>query len=186
MRRWSLSLRPRTTEGYVGLCVAVFSTATQITLVALLKDDFHEFLLVLPGALASWFIAVVILAIVDFRRYRGTRDHWQEVRVFYSPTFRGRGVGNVYPRDPTLLMHTPMIWNPDPNKVQDRPLEIWFNDGYVGKPEEKAPGSPFHNGTWGPLDVIYPYPPPMQDFSQVGVGYTRILQQHLPPNAPAK
>ena len=79
---WWRRLRPRTTEGYVGLCVAVFSTATQFTLVALLKDDFGEFLLVVPGALASWLLAVAIVAVTDHRRYRGLRDNWQEVRIF--------------------------------------------------------------------------------------------------------
>ena len=100
-RRWLRRLRPRTTEGYIGLCVAVFSTATQITLVALLKDDLTEFLLVVPGALASWLLAGLIVALVDHRLYKGVRDGWQEVRVFYSPTFRGKGVGEVYLREPS-------------------------------------------------------------------------------------
>ena len=147
LKLWLRRLSPRTTEGYVGLCVAVFSTATQITLVALLKDDFSEFLLVIPGALASWLLAVVIVAVVDHRRYRGVRDDWQEVRVFYSPTYRGRSLAEVHPRDPTLLLHPPMMWGPDLKKTQDRPVEIWFNDGYVGEPE--TPGSFFHDGTWG-------------------------------------
>ena len=47
-----------------------------------------------------------------------------------------------------------MMWNPDSKKVHDRPLEIWFNDGYVAEPENPEP--PFLNGTWGPLDLIYP------------------------------
>ena len=175
-QRWLRRLRPRTTEGYVGLCVAVFSTVTQITLVALLKDDFGEFLLVIPGALASWLLAVVIVAVVEHRRYRGDQDHWQEVRVLYSPTFRGRGLGEVYPREPTLLMHPAMMWDPDSKKSQDRPVEIWFNDGYVAEPDD--PDSPHLNGTWGPLDLIYPYPYP--DMHQVGVAYTRILQQRVP------
>ena len=178
-QRWLRRLRPRTAEGYVGLCVAVFSTATQVTLVALLKDDFSEFLLVVPGALASWLLAVVIVAAVDHRRYGGTRDRWQEVRVFYSPTFTGRGLGEVYPREPTLLLHPAMTWNPDSKKMQDRPVEIWFNDGYVAKPEN--PETPFLNGTWGPLDLIYPHPFP--DLRQVGVSYTRVLQRAVPSDA---
>ena len=177
---WLRRLRPRTTEGYVGLCVAVFTTATQITLVALLKDDFSEFLLVVPGALASWLLAIVIVAVVDHRRYRGLRDHWQEVRVFYSPTFTGRGLGGVYPREPTLLLHPEMMWNPDSKKTQNRPVEIWFNDGYVGEPE--TPESPFLNGTWGPLDLINPGP---FHIRQVGVAYTRIRQQNIVPSEPA-
>ena len=52
-QRWLRRLRPRTTEGYVGLCVAVSGTAMQIVLVALLKDDLREFLLVVPGALPA-------------------------------------------------------------------------------------------------------------------------------------
>lgn len=65
----------------MGLCVAVFSTATQITLVALLKDGFSLFLLVVPGALASRLLAVVIATVVDHRRYSGIRDDWQETRA---------------------------------------------------------------------------------------------------------
>lgn len=172
-RRWLTRLRPRTPQGYVGLCVAVSSTAMQFVLVALLKDDPSEFLLVVPGALASWLLAVVIVAVVDHRRYRGLRDQWQEVRVFYSPTFTGRGLGGVYPREPTLLLHPAMMWDPDSKETQDRPVEIWFNDGYVAEPDN--PESPFLNGTWGPLDLIYPQPFP--DYHQVGVAYTRILQQ---------
>lgn len=177
---WLRRLRPRTTEGYVGLSVAVFTTATQITLVALLKDDSSEFLLGIPGALASWLLAIVIVAVVDHRRYRGLRDHWQEVRVLYSPTFTGRGLGEVYPHEPTLLLHQEMVWNPDSKKTQDRPVEIWFNDGYVG--ESETPESPFLNGTWGPLDLINAGP---FHIRQVGVAYTRILQQNFVPNAPA-
>lgn len=177
---WLRRLRPRTTEGYVGLCVAVFSTATQVTLVAALKDDSGEFLLVVPGALASWLLAFIIVAIVDLRRYRGLRDDWQEVRMFYSPTFGGRGLGDVYPREPTLLLHPPMMWNPDLKKTHDRPVEIWFNDGYVGAPE--TPTSPFHNGTWGPMDLIYPGPVP--SIRQVGIAHTRILQQNWIPSEP--
>ena len=179
---WLRRLKPRTTEGYVGLCVAVFSTATQITLVAMLKDDFSEFLLVVPGALASWLLAVVIVAVVDHRRYRGVRDEWQEVRIFYSPTFGGRGLGGAYPREPTLLLHPPMMWKPDLKKTQDRPIEVWFNDGYVGEPE--TPESPFQNGTWGPLDLIYPGPFP--NIRRVGIAHTRILQQNWVPSEPAE
>ena len=175
-------IEARTTEGYVGLCVAVFSTATQFTLVALLKDDFGEFLLVVPGALASWLLAVAIVAVTDHRRYRGLRDNWQEVRIFHSPTFSGRGLGEVYPREPTLLLHPPMMWEPDLKKTHDRPVEIWFNDGYVGAPE--TPEAPFQNGTWGPLDLIYPGPFP--EVRQVGVAHTRILQQRLVPSEPAR
>ena len=120
LQLWFRRLRPRTTEGYVGLSVAVFSTATQTTLVALLKDDFGEFLLIVPGALASWLLAVVIVALVDHRRYRGARDDWQEVRVFYSPDFTGRGLCGIYPREPTLLLHPAMMWIPDLNKTHDR------------------------------------------------------------------
>ena len=177
---WLRRLRPRTTEGYVGLSVAVFSTATQITLVAVLKDGLGEFLLVVPGALASWLLAVVIVAVVDHRRYKGVRDDWQEVRVFYSPEFRGRGLGEVYPREPTLLLHPAMMWKPDLKKVHDRPVEIWFNDGYVGEPDTSA--AIFQNGTWGPLDVIYPGP--FHNIRQVGVAHTRILQQSLDPSEP--
>jgi len=160
----------------------VFSTATQITLVALLKDGLSEFLLVVPGALASWLLAIVIVAVVDHRRYRGLRDQWQEVRVFYSAEFTGRGLGGVYPREPTLLLHPPMMWKPDLEKTQDRPVEIWFNDGYVGEPD--TPGAIFQNGMWGPLDLIYPGPFP--EIRQVGVAHTRILQQNWVPGEPAE
>ena len=182
LQLWFRRLTPRTTEGYVGLSVAVFSTATQITLVALLKDGLGEYLLVVPGALASWLLAVVIVVLVDHRRYRATRDDWKEVRLFYSPTFTGRGLGEVYPREPTLLLHPSIMWNPDSEKVHDRPLEIWFNDGYVAEPEN--PESPFLNGTWGPLDLIYPHPFP--DLHQVGVAYTRILQKRWGPTEPGR
>ena len=91
--------------------------------------------------------------------------------MFYSPTFRGRGLGEVYPREPTLLLHPPMIWKPDFKKTHDRPVEIWFNDGYVGDPETTE--SLYQNGTWGPLDLIYPHP--FHNIRQVGVAYTRIL-----------
>ena len=179
-KQWWRRLRPRTTEGYVGLSVAMLSTATQFTLVAMLKDGLSEFLLVVPGALASWLLAVVIVAVVDHRRYRGVRDEWQEVRVFYSPTFGGRGLGEVYSREPTLLLHPPMMWKPDLGKVHDRPVEVWFNDGYVGEPD--PPGAIFQNGTWGPMDLIHPHPFP--EIRQVGVAHTRILQQNSVPSEP--
>lgn len=180
--RWLRRLRPRTTEGWIGLCVAVSTTTVQCILVALLKDDVSEFLLVVPGAFASWLLAVVIVALVDHRRYSGLRDHWQEVRVFYAPTFGGRGLGEVYPREPTLLLHPPMGWTPDSKAVHPvghRPVEIWFNDSYVGEPT--TPESPFLNGTWGPLGLIHP----PRYIPQVGVAYTRILQQNWVPSEPA-
>ena len=62
------------------------------------------------------------------------------------------------------------------------PVEIWFNDGYVGAPE--TPEALFQNGTWGPLDLIYPGPFP--EVRQVGVAHTRILQQRLVPSEPAR
>ncbi len=73
-----------------------------------------------------------------------------------------------------------MMWNPDSKKTHDRPAEIWFNDGYVGEPE--TPESPFLNGAWGPLDLIYPYP--SNSIRQLGVAYTRILQQNWVPRDP--
>lgn len=173
-KQWIRKLRPRTTEAYVGLSVAVFSTATQITLVAVLKDDVGDFLLVVPGALVSWLLAVAVVAVVEHRRYRGLRDDWQEVRIF---SFKGRGLGAVYPREPTLLLHPAMTWQPDLERLHDRPVEIWFNDGYVATPDPSD--APFQNGTWGPLDLINPGPFP--DIRQVGVAHTRILQKRLVP-----
>ena len=38
--RWVKRLRPRTIDSYVGLYVAVFSTATQLTPILLIKDGF--------------------------------------------------------------------------------------------------------------------------------------------------
>ena len=69
-----------------------------------------------------------------------------------------------------------MMWEPDSKKAQDRPVEIWFNDGYAGKPD--TPESPFLNGTWGPLDLIYP---PPHNILQEGVAHTRTLQLKLDP-----
>ena len=73
-----------------------------------------------------------------------------------------------------------MMWKPDFKNTHDRPVEIWFNDGYVEEPE--SPGSLFRNGTWGPLDLIYPHP--FTDICQVGVAHTRTIQKSLVPNEP--
>ena len=50
--------------------------------------------------LGSWLLTVVIVAVVDHRHYRGVRDDWQEVRMFCSPDFRGRGLGGSIPASP--------------------------------------------------------------------------------------
>ena len=42
--------------------------------------------------------------VVDHRRLR---DDWHEYGMFYSPIFRGRGLAEVHPRDPTLPLHPP-------------------------------------------------------------------------------
>ena len=153
LKLWLRRLSPRTTEGYVGLCVAVFSTATQITLVALLKDDFSEFLLVVPGALASWLLAVVIVAVVDHRRYRGVRDDWQEVKVFHAPpgTTVFLGTGDVYPRGPTMVVAPNRIGTEEKGLMGERLLCLYFNDGVRRKPVQGEPV--YWQGKWGELEL---------------------------------
>ena len=60
--RWVERLRPRTIESYVGLYMAVFSMATQITLILLIKAGLGELVLVILGVLTSWLLAQVGIA----------------------------------------------------------------------------------------------------------------------------
>ena len=102
-----------------------------------------------------WVATRLIIRAIDERRYRGIRGDWQEVKVFYCKSdFTLMGMGNLYPREPTLLIYANSMFNSqdDPTQKTFRPADLYFNDGFVGKPTQEE--TDFVTGDWGKLTVM--------------------------------
>ena len=68
--------------------------------------------------------------------YGGLREHWKEVRVLYSDGL-GRGAGDAYPREPTLLLQSPPFEPSDSQHVREDLL--WARDRFGGWQNITAP-----------------------------------------------
>ena len=120
--------------------------------------------------------------------YGGLRKQWQEVRVLYSDG-PGKGMGDAYPRDPTLLLQTPPFESEGPHDkgegvlfAQDSkgglrnitapfvhgPVCLSFNTGFVGRPA--AGESTWVTGHWSDLQLLQ-----VGDFRMTRVGFPDTL-----------
>lgn len=88
------------------------------------------------------------------RLYQGIQNDWQEVRVVYSQERGLRGTGEIYPREPTILIHPPVFEDlaPPGHFLGGRSMMVSFNSAYEGKPVEGE--DDFLNGKWSELKTV--------------------------------
>ena len=131
--------------------------------------------------------------------YGIVREDWQEVRVYYSPESPFKGMGETYPREPTILISRSGFLPPgdepvDGNPVRvlnkdgrwergsawrlNNPMAVSFNDGYAN--DSLEPGL-FATGHWTELQLMRQAAKddPRGQFLIVGFPETRItLHNH--------
>ena len=131
-------------------------TAIQLVIVLITEGLTGRGISVLAfGSLSTWVVTRLVVRAIDERRYRGIRKDWEEVKVFYCKSnFTLMGMGGLYSREPTLLIYANDQLNAPEDHTEEsfRPADLYFNDGFVGKP---APGeTEFLTGDWGKLTVM--------------------------------
>lgn len=149
--------------------------------------------ILLSSGLAGFLFSKFFESLLENKLYGKFRRNWKEVRVMYSD-FAGKGTGDTYPRDPTLLIQAPVFekFGPDAPQRQDEnplvaqsldgkmhaitapilhgPLEVSFNTGYVGKP---AVGEDILiTGKWSDLQLMQVGPP---KFQRIRAGFPDTL-----------
>ena len=127
------------------------------------------------SGLAAYLFSKTFESLLEKSLYGGLRRDWKEVRVMYSDGL-GKGMGNEYPREPTLLIQTPPLMDPGLERHDQRrgdsliaqgadgkrhvftarsctaPCQSSFNNAFVGKP---APGEDtFVTGKWSELQLM--------------------------------
>ncbi|MDE2827723.1 MAG: hypothetical protein OXL40_10530 [Bacteroidota bacterium] len=140
------------------------------------------------SGLVGYLFATGFDSFLEKRMYGGIRRKWKEVRVMYSSD-PIKGMGEAYPRDPTLLIQPPVYHmgtapedvRKDSLFAQDRdgkscnitppimhrPMSVCFNTGYVGQPI--AGEDTRITGKWSDLQLM-----------QVGPSGFRIAQVGFP------
>lgn len=136
--------------------------------------------ILVSSGLVGYLFSKTFDSFLENMLYGKFRRNWKEVRVMYSD-FAGKGTGEVYPREPTLLIQAPIFeefgpdapqhWDENPLVAQSRdgkghaitatnlhgPMSVSFNTGYVGKP---APGeNTWATGYWSELQLMQVGPP---------------------------
>ncbi len=166
------------------------------------KDSFIRVVHVLVSSgLMSFLFSRFADRLIGKMLYKGLRRDWKEVRVIYSEGF-ARGTGDVYPREPTLLIQEPLLGSSSraeeikgPLFAQDgngrlhqvsaarlhRPMSLYFNNSCVGKPEEgkevesEAGGRvEFATGHWSQLQLMQVGPDEKTQLVSVGFPDTLI------------
>ena len=165
---------PTTAEGYAVMGVAVIGTSLQFTLIATNGELPRDLRLLLPSSLPMWFVTVLVIRAVDEWRYRGLRDNWKEVKVFYAPPdpLVLLGTGDVYPRSPAMVVAPNRAGVEEKGLFGERLLCLYFNDGVRRKPIQGEPV--YWQGTWGELELA-PVPASFEPRhgSKTGVRFTR-------------
>lgn len=164
-------------------------------------DAFVEIAHVLfTSGLAGYLFSKTFESLLEKRLYGGLRRNWKEVRVMYSDGF-GKGMGEAYPREPTLLIQAQDFGNPGPESSEDTledslfaqgrdgrsncitapiihgPVSISFNNGYVGQPA--AGENSYITGKWSELQLMQ-VGPPGHKFTRAGFPDTLITLRRAP------
>ena len=127
------------------------------------------------SGLAGYLFSKTFESLLEKRLYGGFRRNWKEVRVMYSDG-AGKGMGDAYPREPTLLIQAPTFegarpasseYTPEDSllaqsrdgskkfitpSVMHGPMLVSFNNGYVGQPA--AGENTFVTGKWSELQLM--------------------------------
>ena len=64
--------------------------------------------ILLTSGLAGYLFSRTFESLLDDKLYGRLRRNWKEVRVMYSDDL-GKGMGDAYPREPTLLIQAPLF-----------------------------------------------------------------------------
>ena len=112
--------------------------------------------ILLSSGLAVYLFSKAFESLLENWLYGNFRRNWKEVRVMYSDG-HGKGMGEEYPRDPTLLLQPPVFDDSKPESprhtdgdslvaqsldgkshvitapIVHGPVEVSFNTGYVGQ-----------------------------------------------------
>lgn len=146
--------------------------------------------ILLSSGLAVYLFSKAFELLLENWLYGKFRSNWKEVRVMYSDGF-GKGTGEEYPRDPTLLLQPPVFGNPRPASprgtdgdslvaqsldgkrhvitapIVHGPVQVSFNTGYVG---QSAVGEDtVVTGKWSDLQLM-----------QVGLSGHRVTRVGFP------
>ena len=130
--------------------------------------------ILLTSGLAGFLFSKAFESLLEKKLYGGLRRNWKEVRVMYSDGV-GKGMGDTYPREPTLLIQPP-IQDAGPESIQHTdkdslvaqsldgrshvfaapivhgPMSISFNTGYVG--QSVADEDTLVTGKWSELQLM--------------------------------
>ena len=110
----------------------------------------------LTSGLVLYFVSGKYERLVEAIMYGRLRKKWKNVRVMYAEDEHGfRGVGWSYPREPTLLLHAPVMRysSPSMGRVEGIPdqLAVSFNNAYLGRPDDDKDEEV--TGHWSELEV---------------------------------
>ena len=165
-------------------------------------DTFVEIAHVLfTSGLAGYLYSKTFESLLEKRLYGGLRRNWKEVRVMYSDGW-GKGMGEAYPREPTLLIQAPAFEDPGPESIEAHgrrltlspksldgrshvitapimhgPMSINFNNGYVGQPA--AGENTYVTGKWSELQLMQ-VGRPGHKFTRAGFPDTLITLRRAP------
>ena len=163
--RHSMSKKLRTLEFIwkyrilLGLsAILVIQTPLILFKLAFLDQRFLETLVevthvVLTSGLAVYLFSKAFESFLRARLYQGVQKDWQEVRVVYSQSSPYRGTGEVFPREPTLLIQQPILDRVTPfGPLGGRSMGVSFNSAYEGRTLEGE--TTFLNGRWSELTLL--------------------------------
>ena len=134
----------------------------------------------LTSGLAGYLFSKTFDSLLENSLYGALRRNWNEVRVMYSDGI-GKGMGDAYPREPTLLIQAPPFADPERDgrgrtpgdllvaqgldgsshtitaQFTHSPMSISFNNAYVGQPA--ADETTYATGKWSELQLMRVGPP---------------------------
>lgn len=183
----------------VGLFIILLVQVPFVWLKLVISDQKSVYALVeaahilISSGLAGYLFSKAFESFLENKLYGEFRQNWKEVRVMYSD-FAGKGVGDTYPRDPTLLIQAPFFEKFGPNAPPYRdenplvaqsldggshaitatnmhgPMSVSFNTGYVGKPAVGK--NTWATGHWSELQLMQVGPP---GFKSIRAGFPDTL-----------
>lgn len=84
------------------------------------------------SGLAGYVFSKTFESLLEKRLYGELRRNWKEVRVIYSDDVQ-KGMGEAYPREPTLLIQAPAFEDPGPESPEDTPENSLFAQSLDGR-----------------------------------------------------
>jgi len=156
--------------------------------------------ILISSGLAGYWFSKTFESVLENKLYGKFRRNWKEVRVMYSD-FAGRGAGEYYPREPTLLIQAPIFeeFGPDAPLHMDEnplraldfdgknhqitaaklhgPMSVSFNTGYVGEPADGE--NTWATGDWSELQLMKVGPPGLEQI-RAGFPDTLVMKGRAP------